>query len=180
MTWRLWLLVGALAGVAAVVISVLITARRVGVVPMPSSENVRRLIAHILENQTEYAAITDLGSGWGGLARRIASRLPDKHVCAVEHGWVADTFSRLLSPSWKFRNLTHYRADLHDLPLRDNQIYVCFLSREAMKKLRTSYERDLPRNGLLVSAVFSMPGWTPSAVHTAGDIYRSPVYVYEY
>jgi hypothetical protein len=170
------LLSSTLVGVA----SVLLGARRTGVVPMPSSRSARRVIVDVLRGRDRYGTITDLGSGWGGLVRRLARNLPDRTVVAVEHSRLPHLFSRIVAGPAIVPNLRHLRRDIYDLPLQSGEAYVCYLSGTGMSRLRESFERDLPRKGVLVSLAFAMPGWSPVEVRTARDLFHSPVYVYEF
>lgn len=147
---------------------------------MPSSRSLRRVIVQTLAGYGGIATVTDLGSGWGGLARRIARAHPDRMVVAVEHSRVPLLVSRIASGPAIVPNLRHEKADIYAVPLRSGEAYVCYLSGEGMTRLRKSFERDLPRGGVLISAAFAMPGWTPTLIHTATDLFRSRVYVYEF
>ena len=160
--------------------AILVGARRTGVVPMPSSIRVRRLIVSILSNYSHARTITDLGSAWGGLARRIARAFSDCEVEAVELSRLPILLSRTAAFALRLTNIHHRRADIYRTRLRDNQAYVCFLSGPGMIRLRERFEQDLPTGGVLVSAVFAVPGWTPARVEHATDLFRSTVYVYEF
>jgi hypothetical protein len=170
------LLLLTLTGIA----SILRAARRTGVVPMPSSRSARRLVVEILGTRAHLATVVDLGAGWGGLARRVARRYPDSAVMAVEHSRLPLLYSRVVAGSAILPNLHHARGDIYDLPLRDGAAYICYLSGQGMSRLRESFERDLPRSGVLISVAFVMPGWTPAEVHFARDLFHTPVYVYAF
>jgi len=173
-------LIGVLAGTLVGVAVIVASAGRAGVVPMPSSPSVRRLVVDILRDYDEIRTITDLGSGWGGLARRVARALRDREVIAVECSRIPLLVSRIVAGVSVLGNLRHDRADIHTIRLSGGNAYICYLSGPSMRRLRERFERDLPRGGVLLSAAFAMPGWTPTRVERAADLFRSPVYVYEF
>jgi hypothetical protein len=173
------ILVISFAGTLAGIASVMLGARRTGVVPMPSSRSLRRLVTDVLREYAEVPTVVDLGSGWGGLARRVARSLPQRRVVAIEHSRVPLLVSRMVSGR-VYSNLEHNRADIYELPLSGGTAYVCYLSGPGMRRLRESFERELPRGGLLLSAAFAVPGWTPARVFHARDLFRTPLYIYEF
>ncbi|MDC7225692.1 MAG: class I SAM-dependent methyltransferase [Spirochaetales bacterium] len=151
-----------------------------GVVPMPSLPSERRLVLEILGNYKDIKNITDLGSGWGGLARSISRRYPGKRVTAVEYSFVPHFFSKLISGLSGGPVTINSMADIFTTTLDDNAAYITYLSGSSMKKLRASFERDQPGNGVLISIAFRMPGWTETRVEHAGGTLRTPVYIYEF
>lgn len=159
---------------------ILIYSRLTGVVPMPSSVNEREIVVAVLGEYNDIREITDLGSGWGGLVRHMALRHRDREIRAIESSPLPYCFSRFITSAAGFANVTHSRFDYKGIELQSGQAYVCYLSGQAMKKLREKFEKDLPRKGILISVAFAMPGWTPARVEYAGALLHSPVYVYEY
>lgn len=170
----------ALAATLVAVGALFVGSRRTGVVPMPSSRSLRRVIVDVLRDYKGMHTVTDLGSGWGGLTRRIARSLNHHKVVAVEHSRIPLLVSRLASGMGVLGNIEHRRSDIFSLPLSEGNAYVCYLSGPSMKKLRRRFEEDLPTGGVLISAAFAVPGWTPTRVEYARDLFRSPVYVYEF
>ncbi|MBI9106387.1 MAG: hypothetical protein JEZ04_06530 [Spirochaetales bacterium] len=161
------------------VIVIISTSLNTGIVPMPSLPAERRLVSEILQNYPNIQRITDLGSGWGGLARHLTRRLKDRHIFAAEKSFVPHIFSRMISNAVGMQGLRHELADLYKITLQNNQAYITYLSGPAMKKLRASFERDQPTGGLLISIAFAMPGWTPSRVENAEGFLRTRMYIYE-
>ena len=162
------------------VASLLIGGRRTGVAPMPSSRRMRGAIIAAIDRYGSGRHIIDLGSGWGGLARRIARAHPDQQVMAVEHSLVPLLFSRIASVFWLVPNLRHHRTDFDALTLTSETIHVTYISGHAMQRLRRQFERDQPRNGVLISCAFAMPGWTPARTVVVRGFMHTPIYVYEY
>jgi hypothetical protein len=169
------LLVITLVATAAIMLGV----RRTGVVPMPSSRSTRATVARIVGEYPDLAQITDLGSGWGGLARHLAQAHPAPRLEAVEHSLVPHLVGQAVSRITHPRRIRHLRRDIASVPLGPG-CYVTYLSPGAMAALRARFETELPRGGLLISIAFAMPGWTPARVETAADLYRTEIFVYEY
>lgn len=161
-------------------IHILISFLTIRVVPMPSSSNERRAVASILREYDQIKEVTDLGSGWGGLIRDLNQSFPEHHFTAIEKSFVPYTFSRMIQFMSGSGILRHERADIHDIPLKSNHAYICYLSGPAMKKLRKRFEKDLPTEGILISIAFAMPGWTPCQTEYIDSFIHSPVYVYEF
>lgn len=161
-------------------ILILLFSRITGVVPMPSSNRERDAVIAALKDYAHIKRITDLGSGWGGLVRHLAIPLADREIRAVEQSPFPFWFSKIATLFMGYRNITHERRNFHSLKLESGEAYVCYLSGPAMKDLRTQFERDLPKKGILISIAFAMPGWTPVKKEEAGNLIHSPVYVYEY
>jgi hypothetical protein len=156
--------------------------------PMPSSAAARReilaaLAAYIANAEQPPRQVVDLGSGWGGLAFRVAREQPDLPVVGVEASVVPYLFSRLRAAIDQARGRPAPRfmyRRMWSLPLRDRTVYLSYLSSQSMKPLRAQFERDQPRHGALISCAFVMPAWTPASVTHARDAFRTKVYVYRY
>lgn len=154
--------------------------RLTGVVPMPSSLRERDRVVAILHQYGHINKVTDLGSGWGGLARHMALRLNNCEITAIERSPVPYYFSRLATSIMGFKSISHRREDFLKVRLDSGKAFVSYLSGPAMKELRKSFERDLPEEGVLITVAFAMPGWTPTRVEHIDTMMHSPIYVYEY
>ena len=153
---------------------------KTGVVPMPSLHSEQKTVLSILAEYKGIRTATDLGSGWGGLARRIARGLPDYRVSAVERSLIPHLFSRLLSYTAGGRAVFCIRSNFLKLKLEHEHAYITYLSSPVMKQLRRKFEAEQPRGGILISIAFAMPGWTPVKVVISPNVFHTPVYVYEY
>lgn len=147
---------------------------------MPSLNSERCVVSSILQDYPEIQTVSDLGSGWGGLARHLASRLSLQKIIAIEKSLIPHLFSRFTSYPFHQKLISNHHEDIFNRTLKDNEAYITYLSGPAMKKLRKNFERDQPTGGLLISIAFAMPGWTPSKTEYAAGALRSAVYVYEY
>ena len=56
---------------------------------------------------------------------------------------------------------------------------IARVARERPDLTEEGFERELPRDVRLVSAVFAVRGWTPARTMPVPDMHRSRVYVYE-
>ena len=165
--------------------SVIVTTLRLGVPPMPSSNATRARVMEVLADYAHLGSVVELGSGWGGLTRRIARHYPLANVVGVERSpvpWLASVLLQLpVLPAPGTPRGPRYRlADIRKLSVCDRTVYIGYLSRPLMTGVRNAFERDMPTGGVLISAAFAMPGWTPTRTLQAGDLYRTPVYVYEF
>ncbi|MBI9104535.1 MAG: hypothetical protein JEY99_19120 [Spirochaetales bacterium] len=162
---------------------ILTTSLRTGVVPMPSLRNERMVVSNILKEYPDIQTIVDLGSGWGGLVRYLALRIPDRKIIGVEKSLVPHLFSGFSAfPFWQRYyqgRVSHEQGDLYTRKIENRQACITYLSGPAMKKLRESFERDRPTGSILISIAFAMPGWTPVRIEYAEGVLHSAVYVYE-
>jgi len=126
----------------------------------------------------EHRRVVDLGSGWGGLAARIAAAFPGRRVTGLELAPVPYLFSKLRH-SGAYKNLSYRREDFRTLEPEEGTIYVAYLSPMAMESLRRRFERRLPSDAVLVSALFSVRSWNATRTVQARDVHRTNIHVYE-
>lgn len=174
----LWLLYILLLLITVAGLSLFYWVFRLGVPPMPSSKGMRDTIVQEAGRYGELRKVVDLGSAWGGLASRIARAYPDREVTGVELAPVPYLYSKLLH-SRTLGNLTFRRKDFRSLDPEDGTIYVAYLSPMAMESVRRRFEKSLPRNSVLISALFSVRPWTATRTVQARDMHRTNVHVYE-
>lgn len=179
-------------------LSIIIRTIRNGAPPMPSSAPVRAQIVALLREYPHLATVVELGSGWGTLSLAMSRALPAARIVGYENSPVPYLFSvafrRLFmvlgartprsvrAERGRTRtagsNLSFIRADFHNVSLREADAVVCYLSPAAMAALVSRLSSELKPGAIVVSSTFSLPGRTASRVAVAGDIYRTPVYVY--
>ena len=97
-----------LAGVTLLVAALIfVQTWRLGAPPMPSNGKMRHAVLHLVAMELVHAnrpgaRVLDLGSGWGGLTRRLAAEHPDIPVIGVERSVIPLLWSvfmqRLLGP----------------------------------------------------------------------------------
>ena len=178
MTIETWVLIFALAAIAAVFAWTLMT----GSPPTPTSRAVRRTILATLPARLpgdQAAEVYELGAGWGGLALAMARRYPDRQIIGMELSPLPWLVSLILTALNRPANLTLRRADFLNADLSGASLVVCYLSADVLARLRPQLERQLRPGALIVSNTFAIEGWRPLESHAARDIYKSPVYLYE-
>ena len=166
-----------LAAALAVILLIVIPALALGVAPAMTSTKVRAVMLEAVPDDIE-DTIFELGSGWGTLAFALARRFPRCPVRAFEISpvpWLYSLARQLLAPE---PNLSIHLSDLHRAPLVEATLVVCYLHPRAMADLKPRFEAELQPGSLVLSNTFAVPGWRPTAVLTAGDLYSTRVYLY--
>ncbi len=146
---------------------------------MPSSFNERLVISEIISKYKNYANITELGAGWGGISNMLSKRYPGLNYTAVELSIVPYLIGKAFTHYKSQSNISWNRDNFLNTPLENSTIYITYLSGPVMKKLRGRFEKDLPKNVVLISIAFAMPGWTPTTVKYAKSRTFAPIYIYE-
>lgn len=154
--------------------SVLWSAMKLGIGPVPTSRPVRRAVVELVPPTA--STIYELGCGWGGLARALAKRCPSARVIAIEASFVPWAMTAAMQAVQRIPNLEVVRGDFWAHPLGEADVLVCYLYTGGMKELAERVR--LKPGAVLISATFALPGRTPDDTVRATDLYRSPVYVY--
>jgi len=182
MNFDIWALGGALLAIAVVFIWTI----RTGSPPTPTSPAARRAMLAILPRhlprvftEDKPGAIYELGAGWGGMALALARQYPDDSVAGVELAPVPWLVAKCRSMMPGHGNLEIRYGDFHASDLSDAGLVVCYLSADGLARLKPKLEDELPKGALVLSNTFAMPGWRRTDETAAGDIYHSPVYLYE-
>ncbi len=160
-------------------LSVLVSAIRLGIGPVPSSRAAQPVILQLVGYDVT-GTIFELGAGWGGLALALARHCPNAKVVAVEASLIPALFCRLRFRFSGCDNVSLKRENFFETQLTGAQVVVCYLFRGAMKKLEPKFEHELPAGGRVISFTFALPSRKPAQLRHASDLYRSPVYAYEY
>ena len=160
-------------------ITILISTLRTGSPPTPSGPALRQEIIKVTANAgAGEGVIYELGSGWGGLARALARAQPDRSGVGLESSPVPWAVSAVANRFFGPPNLQTRLADIGRVDLADAAVVVCYLSGETLTRLARRLETRLPPGCAVVSAMFAWPGLEAIASTHAGDLYRSPVYLY--
>lgn len=170
-----WAMVG-LVVVGA--LSVLLSALRLGIGPVPTGLRVRRVMLAQLPPEVD-GTIYELGAGWGGLALALARSQPKARVIAMEASWVPWAFSVLRVALTGVPNLEVRRGDFFATDLSHAQVVVTYLFTGAMARLATKLSTELKPGAYVVSQTFALPSWQPRHTEKANDLYRTPVYRYQ-
>lgn len=163
----------ALAAILLIVVYTAIT----GISPLPTGPAARALVIDSLP-PVEQGTIVEAGSGWGGLAFRVARARPRATVIGYELSplpWLISQLRRLLQPA---SNLHLYRRDLLRGRFHEVNAVVCYLHADAIADLEPKLRRELPEGALVISNTFRIPGWRPQHVRQARTRFDTPIYVY--
>lgn len=125
------------------------------------------------------ARIVELGCGWGGLTRSLASRFPHLPVQGIEISTVPYLVARLSSGRSR-SNLRIIRGDVAAFAPQPGDLLVSYLSRPHMEVIAELLDKsgDPEVPVWLVSSTFALPGAEPAETLVVPDLYGSPVYVY--
>jgi hypothetical protein len=152
--------------------------------PTPTSPRVCRTMMSVLPKRLPHGdggrEIYELGSGWGGNAITLAATFPDHHVTGIELSPIPWMVARLRLMGRPRANLSFVRGDFLMRDLSGAALVVCYLAGGQMISLRPKLEAELAPGSLILTHTFAMPGWQPVDTVHANDIYRSPVYLYEF
>ena len=167
-----------LAAVLGAILSVFLPTLWTRASPLPTSGAVRATLLAMLPLTVD-GPVYDLGSVWGGLARRY----PRTPVIGFEVSPLPWAWSRLCQAlgglsDGKTGNLTFRFGDFHNADLTGAALVVCYLPRPAMEKLKPKLEAELKPGAMVASNTFALRGWDPVEVRTAPDAHASQVYLY--
>jgi SAM-dependent methyltransferase len=158
-------------------LSIVFFTLRTGISPMPTSGRVRQQLLALLPGGLE-GTVLELGSGWGTLAFALADACPRAQVVAFELSPLPYAFSRVRQWVRPRGNLRLVRRDFFHASFAEASLVVCYLFPEAMRRLAPKLAQELPRGAFILSHTFALRGWTPRRTTVAGDLYRTPVYLY--
>ncbi len=166
-------LVLALAAIASVGAHTLLT----GAPPTPTSPIVRRVVLDLVPAHLT-GTVLDMGSGFGGLARRLARHCPQAQVVGYERSPLPWLISRLWQMLRPLPNLRLIRGDFRGAPLESASLIVCYLIGPIMTDLAPELAARLAPGALAVCNTFALPGWRAIDSRVADDLYLSPVFLY--
>lgn len=148
-----------------------------GIVPMPTTSRQKRCMLQSLPENSS-GIIYDLGSGWGGLALSAGSHFPNSKVIGIESSPVPYWFSKAAKTLLHSKNVEFQRADIFSRNYSDASAIICYLHRDAVRKLAEQLPSQLKPGTYVISNTFLLPGWKPIEVLETGDLNRTKVYVY--
>ncbi|MET0406163.1 MAG: class I SAM-dependent methyltransferase, partial [Cystobacter sp.] len=115
-------------------LTIVVYALRVGITPMPTSPRVRRQMLSLLSGD-ERGTVLELGSGWGNLAFALADHCPQTQVVGIELSPLPHAFARLRQRLFPRSNLRFVRDDFFHASFAEASVIVCYVHREAMRRL---------------------------------------------
>jgi len=125
------------------------------------------------------ALIVDLGSGWGSLGFLLARTFPSSRILGIENSPLPYLVSRAIKRLSRLPNLDFQRSNFLDASLPNADVFVCYLHRAAMSRLKEKLESEIPAGTLLIANTFAISGWPPESVIETKDFYRSKIYCYK-
>lgn len=152
-----------------------------GISPMPSSKKARHAMLQLIEaTGTETGPIFELGSGWGNLLIPLAKKYPHRQIVGFELSVVPWFMTVLLKNLFGLTNVQIYRKNFLQADLTSASVIVCYLYPEGMQKLAKKIGDQSGQTGYLVSNNFALPAHQPIKTLQLNDLYKSPVYLYQF
>ena len=148
-----------------------------GVGPVASVRHLRRTVIGLIKGQGPKNVI-ELGSGWGGMTRRLARTFPDAYVTGYEQSWLPLAVSKIalmFMPRVRIIN-----ADIFTLDLSNADLIFCYLTPWHMQQLLPKFDRELKAGAFVVSAAFPMLDKTPETQVISKGLIDIPVYLYRW
>ena len=159
-------------------ISIVYYTLRYGISPMPSSPATRKELFQFLP-ELESGEVYELGSGFGALAIPLAQHYPNLQITGFEISPVPYWISRLRARYLGLSNLTFTRQDFLSVDLSRPQLLVSYLYPKGMHKIAARLQAGEGSKQYFLSHTFALPGYEPCRSGRAGDLYQSPIYLYE-
>jgi hypothetical protein len=164
--------------VMLIAISVLLNESRAGISPTPTMPGTRRVVLDLLAKYVDInrpLKVAELGSGWGGLAIKIANRFPLATIIGFEISPWPFILSRVFTSLNK--RITISKQDFFDDDWNKYDVLVCYLSPKHMQKIEEKILR-LNQKPIVISCAFPMPNSLPTEIITIRQIVNVSVYVY--
>jgi len=158
--------------------SIVIYSLLLGISPMPSSKKAKEAILKLLPKKMAGETIYELGSGWGGLALKLAKLHPDARVVAYERSPIPYFVSIARKHLLRRNNLTILRKNFFGQNLTDAKAVVCYLFPKAMRQLSRKLQKELPENCTVISNLFALEGWESGESFYLDDWGATPIYRY--
>lgn len=150
---------------------------RLGISPMPTSQTVKKTLLEQLPPDIK-GTIYELGCGWGTLLFPLGKKYPDSVVKGYELSPLPYLFCKCRQWVTSQENVALFRQDFMSTSISDAGLVVCYLYPGAMAKLKDKFEKELPSGCWIISNTFALPQWTPDAVYSMADLYRTKIYLY--
>lgn len=159
-------------------LSIVVYSLRVGITPMPTTPRVRREMLSLLPRE-QTGTVLELGSGWGNVAFALADHCPGAQVVGYELSPLPYLFACLRLRLFPRPHLRFVREDFFRASFTQASAVVCYVHREAMRRLAIRLRDELPPGARVISNTFALWGWTPARTLVVADLYRTRVYLYE-
>ena len=146
---------------------------------MPSLPPTRNaIVKSITSYRGDCAAlkIYDLGSGWGGLCRKLSKYFPKATVIGYEISPIPYAVSKIVS---FIQNHTITRANLFEKDISDANIIICYLSPYHMRELSKKLQSECKKGTLIYSQGFPIEDMTPKKIYDIAFGIERKLYCYE-
>lgn len=143
---------------------------------MPSTPSTRKAIITDIQNNhdTKNTVIYECGSGWGGLARKLAYQFPEADI----HGFEISPIPYFISRIHRYKNLRIKRENLFKCDYSKANIIITYLSPYHMEQLAPIIEKQAKKGCILYSQGFPIPSKSP--IETIDIPYSIEKKVYKY
>jgi hypothetical protein len=166
-------------GIAMIVaVSILLNEKRAGISPTPTMPRTRRVVIDLLEKHADARSplrIAELGSGWGGLAIKLAKAFPTATITGCEISPWPLLVSRIMT-MFNARIMI-LREDFFERDLTQYDALICYLSPQHMQRIEAALH-NVKNKPLVISCAFPMRDTPPSDVVTIRQLVNVSVYVY--
>ncbi len=153
--------------------------RSMKVSPMPTPASTRAAMLAAISHPAP-KVITELGSGWGGIAIAAAKKYPSTEVIGFEGSLMPLLFSKLRAACQPgLKNVKFIKKNFFEHDMRDVDVVLCYLSNPHMAQLEPKLHAELPVGAEVISSTFFMPHWRVRDQKIVGGLYDTDVYVYE-
>ena len=150
--------------------------RKVNVPPMPSCKAVRNKMIDLIPDNVE-GDIVELGSGWGGLAKKVSECFPNNKVIGYELSLFPFLLSKLKCLFFN-NNLCFLRKDFFKVNLKNTSVVICYLSNPVMSSLKEKFISELPKGALIISSTFYLPDWKEEKKITVEGLWDTNIFLY--
>lgn len=161
-----------------VAMSILLNEKRAGISPTPTMPGTRRVVVNLVAKHIDARKslrIAELGSGWGGLAIRLANAFPNATITGFEISPWPRAISRIMT---MFNSrIIILNEDFFAEDWAQYDVLVCYLSPQHMARIEARLSEG-QRKPIVISCAFAMPNTTPSETVTIKQIMNVSVYVY--
>jgi hypothetical protein len=111
-------------------------------------------------NMKEDAKVYELGCGKAGFLRAIEEKYPRARLVGIENSLWPYLLARLQKVLSKSK-MELRKGDLFKADIKDADVIYCYLINTMMPRVGEKVKGECKPGTLIVSYIFSIPGWTP-------------------
>jgi hypothetical protein len=163
-----------ICGIAIMTLLIVGYSLKNGISPMPSSlASCSEFQKYIVDDSVVY----DLGSGWGTVLFYLARKNKNIRLIGYESSPIPYLVSKCLNVFWGNR-VTIRMKDIYSSDISNADTVLCYLYPEGMARLAETISDRLPKETVLISNTFALPGFEPKEVIQMNDLYLTKMYRY--